>query len=588
MTNIPIVGQAYNLSPSKQLDTQNCINWYITFDATGKSNSALLPRPGLEIWYDDNNLYYSNRGAIAINDVLYCVIDDKFFTFDKNGSKTEKGTLNTSHGIVTMLVNDYQVFVSDSLYGYVYQITKSDFHDAGEFFVITSASSNIGDPTFEGSGVDDMNSSGEYTGSTERVYRIVIDKNETSYDTFKWSDDGGTTYKATGVTITQGIQTLNHGVSIQFINKIGHTINDFWEFNVTVDSAFYVPIKPTYNDNRGIYIRKSTGRWYISDINQFERVNALDFASANYFPDNLVTSLAIKEEVWLIGKLTAEPWIDVGRQPFPYERRTSLIQNYGCAAPFSAVLLDNFIGVWLSENREGSRMVVALINYEISVISTEAINNEFNTYTKVDDALGSSYQFNGHIFYVLTFPTADRTFVYDFKTASWHEYRCTLDNELPFDNETRQGRYRANWMLQFDHNILCGDFESGIIYKLSTNVYTDNGRPIICERTTQHINDKNLLGRIEINYLELDIEKGQGLEDGQGSDPQYMLQISRDGGYTWGNEKWKSGGVSGNYRKRLRWNMLGTSRSWTFRVRTSDPVYRTIYSAIGYVNSAVE
>ena len=41
--NIPIVGPAYNM-PETQLDSQRCINWYISMDKTGKFPSALIPR----------------------------------------------------------------------------------------------------------------------------------------------------------------------------------------------------------------------------------------------------------------------------------------------------------------------------------------------------------------------------------------------------------------------------------------------------------------------------------------------------------------------------------------------------------------
>lgn len=585
MAVIPFVGQAYNLSPSVQLDSQNCINWYVTMDATGKSATALLPRPALELWADDSG-DYSNRGAITLNEQLYCVIDNKFYIFDTNGSRTEKGTLNTFTGLVSMLVNDNQVFISDGQDGYVYQFNADEYHDAEDFYVIEAASSTIGNPTFTGGGLNDMSTAGEYTGSITKKYRVVIETSGTP-DTFKWSDDGGETFTGTGISITGLAQTLNDGVQINFIHTTGHTINDYWEFDVTIDSAFYVPIKATYDDNRGIYIRQNSDAWYISEINQFERVNALDFAKASYFPDNLVASLTMKEEIWLLGNATSEPWFDVGAQPFPYERRTSLVQNYGCAAPFSAVVTHNFMGIWLGQNKEGAPLVLGMIDYELQILSTEPINQAFRGYERVDDAIGSSYQYNGHIFYILTFPTEDRTWVYDLTTKAWHEYRCTLQNELPAGNPTRQGRFKANWMTQFGNNILCGDFESGKIYKLSDDVFTDNGEMIIFERTSPHLADKNLLGRIEINDFEIDIERGKGLVTGQGEEPSYMLQVSRDGGYTWGNEKWKSGGTSGEYRKRLRWHSLGTARSWTFKIRVTDPVYRTIYSAVADIGQEV-
>lgn len=571
---IPIVGQAYDM-PARQLDAQTCVNWYLTNDPTGKKSSALMPRPALELWADDDG-NVENRGAIELNNVFYCVIDDKFYIFDRNGNREEKGTLNTKIGKVWLLVNDFQVFITDTNYGYVYQRVKDDYHEADDFFVITAASSSIGQPTFTGSGLNDMSTTGEYSGSDDKKYRVIIDATGTP-DTFKWSDDNGSTFQATGVQITGQDQDLNDGVKVNFIHTTGHTVNDRWDFDTTVDSAFYVPIRPTYLDNAGIYIKQSSGRWYFSEINNFARVNALDFAIANAFPDNLVTSITLREEIWLIGEVTAEPWYDTGAQPFPYQRRSSLIQNYGCIAPFSVVKTHNNIGIWLGQNDEGGRIVLQLVDYSIQIISTEPINREFLSYSKVDDAFADTYQKDGHIFYVLTFPTADKTWVYDLVTKSWCEFKCNLDNQLPATFSTREGRFKANWIRRFAENILCGDFESGKIYKLSDDIYTDNGRPIIFERTTQHLANKNL--RVSIRYIEIDIEKGKGLETGQGSNPTYMLQISKDGGFTWSNERWKSGGKSGEYTKRLKWNRLGMGRVFTFRLRVTDPVYKVIIGA---------
>jgi hypothetical protein len=57
-----------------------------------------------------------------------------------------------------------------------------------------------------------------------------------------------------------------------------------------------------------------------------------------------------------------------------------------------------------------------------------------------------------------------------------------------------------------------------------------------------------------------------------------MMQISRDGGRTWGAEMWRSFGAVGNYTARAIWHRLGRSRDWTFKFRVTDPV-KTIFVA---------
>lgn len=54
--------------------------------------------------------------------------------------------------------------------------------------------------------------------------------------------------------------------------------------------------------------------------------------------------------------------------------------------------------------------------------------------------------------------------------------------------------------------------------------------------------------------------------------PQVMLQVSRDGGHTFGNELWTTLGAAGNYRTRVVWRRLGRARDFVFRFRVVDPV----------------
>ncbi len=85
---------------------------------------------------------------------------------------------------------------------------------------------------FSGLGLNDLSTGGYYTGGTHNEYQVRID-GVGSPNTFKWSDDGGSTWEATGVLITGDWQTLNNGVKIKFGATAGHTIGgaaNFWSF----------------------------------------------------------------------------------------------------------------------------------------------------------------------------------------------------------------------------------------------------------------------------------------------------------------------------------------------------------------------
>lgn len=54
------------------------------------------------------------------------------------------------------------------------------------------------------------------------------------------------------------------------------------------------------------------------------------------------------------------------------------------------------------------------------------------------------------------------------------------------------------------------------------------------------------------------------------------LSASRDGGRNWSNEKERSLGAVGDYRRRVTFHRLGQSRQLVLRMRVSDPVKATL------------
>lgn len=96
---------------------------------------------------------------------------------------------------------------------------------------------HVGSVVFSGEGLDDVSSGGTFTGTVNTDYKIEIDSvDPDGNDTFKWSDDGGSTWNATLIPITGAAQTLNNGVTITFNSATGHTLGDYWTF-VAYDNA---------------------------------------------------------------------------------------------------------------------------------------------------------------------------------------------------------------------------------------------------------------------------------------------------------------------------------------------------------------
>ena len=492
---IPFVGQAYTM-PSLDVDAQNCINWFLVNDPTGKFPVSLFPDPGHKLFSTQIGTQYSVRAMFELNGNGYSVVDNKLYQVFPTGERKELGTLNTSVGRVVIIANKTQLFITDRFYGYVYQVLKTDDYDAGDFDVITKTSSVIADATFTGSGLEDLISEGTYTGTNDKTYRVEIQTAGTP-DKFRWSDTDGETWNVEDIDIIEGIITLNDGVQIEFENTTGHTAKDYWQIVVSTDDTFYPPIVPTYVEGYGMLPQQNTNRFFATAIDDFKQINALDFAIAEGKPNNLMAAVSVRGELWLFTRKTAEVWYNTGGATFPFQPRTNFLKNYGCIAPYSVTVVGKEIIAWLGTNEEGQRCFLVLADYQPVPISTEAIDSALATYKTVDDAFAFSYFYQGQTFIAWTLPTEDKTWVYSLKTKSWHERLTWYLNEDPKEQEYRLGRWSANCFMYLDGKLLIGDFDSGNIYELDRNTYTEKDDTlIISERTTQHMtSDLNKIGR---------------------------------------------------------------------------------------------
>jgi hypothetical protein len=102
--------------------------------------------------------------------------------------------------------------------------------DSATIESVISYTNVTGDPFYQGSGgLDDLTSSGLYTGSSplEITIRIEIDSTGTP-NTFQWAKDG--VVQATGVAITGSQQLLSDGIYITFAATTGHKNKDKWIF----------------------------------------------------------------------------------------------------------------------------------------------------------------------------------------------------------------------------------------------------------------------------------------------------------------------------------------------------------------------
>lgn len=191
----------------------------------------------------------------------------------------------------------------------------------------------------------------------------------------------------------------------------------------------------TMIDGFGLIWEAKTNRLWQSAELDLSTWSPLAFAFAQAQPDNGVTMAAIHDELFLIKTGSTEIWGDAGLNPFAFQPiGGGTVLEFGTNAPFSIARAGEVL-LFLSANDEGQNIVVEVRGLAPKIVSTQALVTELDTYANTADAIGYSYQQGGHVFYVLTFPQADRTWCYDLTASEmvgyplWHR-RAAFDNGL--------------------------------------------------------------------------------------------------------------------------------------------------------------
>lgn len=344
--------------------------------------------------------------------------------------------------------------------------------------------------------------------------------------------------------------------SNSFNNDIGSSTNfPDGATHVKFIDSFFIANDPSFS-----------GRWRKSNSYDGSTWDANDFATAERDPDELKAIEISSREIWLFGAETTEIWYNTGGAAFPFSPNQSAFIEWGIAAPFSVAESDGTL-FWLSQNEEGQGVVLTAEGYKAQIVSSFAIAEQISEFTTIGDAFGYIFQFKQHLFYVLTFPSADRTFVYDITQQVWFEW------------ETEGARHIGNTHSFFDGKQIVGSKSGPNLFTLRSDVYTDNGAVIERIRRSQHISvdDKPAF------HHSLVVEMQMGVANNNDPTPEVVLRWSNDGGYTWSNEYWRSLGKTGEYNKQIQWRKLGRARDRMYELKVTDAVNPVVINAYANV-----
>ena len=605
------VGPSYE-APSIYQDAQECINFRPEVDPLKQQGErgvvALYPTPGLtSLVLFQNQQEVRGLRTLSGGDVLLAVCGPYVYALTSTYTTTMVGQLTTSTGIVGITDNGVNAYIVDGQNRYTWRIsspsaavfTGSISGTTLTVTAITNGTIAINQALF-GVGVTQETVITALGTGTGGVGTYTLNQSQTVASSLMNSATAGAvvTGSIAGTTLTVTAVTsgtLYVGQTIQgstvtaqtIITALGtgtggagtYTVNNSqtvtsrtlyglnWSVLPSTDGAFTSGSSVDIVDNYFVYNRPDTQQFgasaALSPISP-----ALSFGSKDGAPDDLVSLIVDHREIYLLGEVSSEVWIDAGTSPFPFQRIPGTSTQHGIAAKFSVARLGNSFA-YLSRNIRGQAQIVQMNGYVPTRISTHAVENSL-TNQVVSDAIAWTYQLEGHEVYVISFPTINLTWAYDVASGMWHKWLYT-------NNLGQYERARGNCCAQFQGLVMVGDYSNGKIYKLDPLNYTDDGQQVRRLRRAPH-----LVADFQREYfdeLQIQFQPGVGNSTGQGENPQAMLRWSDDGGSTWSTEHWTSIGLIGRYKNRAIWRRLGTARDRVFEVSLTDPVKAVIVSA---------
>lgn len=308
-----------------------------------------------------------------------------------------------------------------------------------------------------------------------------------------------------------------------------------------------------YLDGYFLALDAATSTLKVSDLLDGQTWDPTQIAQRTQGSDKWQAMLVNYAYIWLWGSQTTEVWQNLGTFPFPFAPVPNGFLTNGTAAAFSAQALGTSV-IWLQANTQGDAMVLKSDGLSGVRISNHAVEYAMQGYSEIADAVGFTYQMEGHEFYLLTFPSANVTWGFDASTGVWHQ-RGFWNAPL-----NRFDAYRPMFQVPVFNRHLVGDRLTGTIYAMATDLYTEvDGAGLRRLRAAPHpVRDQRFVTYPQMIVL---VQTGVGLSgSGQGSDPQCMLRYSNDAGQTWSNEQTASMGAQGAYATRVLFNRLGQAR----------------------------
>lgn len=283
------------------------------------------------------------------------------------------------------------------------------------------------------------------------------------------------------------------------------------------------------------FVRKDSGRFYWSDLNDGRTVGALSFATAESSQDELYDIKKTGDVFWMLGGASGEAWVLTGDPDLPLTRVVQRfiergVRDTGCAEEIEGTVY--FI------SNDG---MACVIQQNAVRISDSGLDERIRQSAQ---AQTFHYSYEGKVLFCMRLDSG--TVALD----------LALDNQ-PVDMETFG---RDNWAPKCAVNInaepLFGDDTSGTLWEFDQAAVTDAGQSQFARIFTAGL-PLNTQPMPIHNVVVHGDNGGTAALVGEASDPLLEMRYSRDGGRLFSDWRAARWGQAGQYLRKARYGSCG-------------------------------
>lgn len=288
---------------------------------------------------------------------------------------------------------------------------------------------------------------------------------------------------------------------------------------------------------------------------------------AYWSPDNTIALISNGSRLYTFGDRSYQMFQYTSDLNVPFNSPDTAAYPIGLKAVNSLCQLGSTV-VWLGSSDIGNNGIYVLQGgTQATRVSTPEIEREISKYKTVKDATAQIWQDNQHIFYCISFPSANTTYCYDLTEQVWSN-RCSLNTK----NEKVVWRY--NFSTMNANGNIWQSFEGGIAEQVEDNWTEHDGTPILRLRRGGIIQSDYT--SFIVDYIEIMTNNGQYEYINPDVDAKMLMRFSTDGS-TWSDVESVEIGKTGDYDFDCVFYNFGLAKVFTIELSCSDNIPFALY-----------